>query len=206
MTSTTALCFDDRDPRPLLVGIGGASRPNSTTERALRFALAHARKQGMRTRLFGGAELAALPVFKPDTHAHSELERALLDAVRVADGVIIATPSYHGGVSALVKNAIDLLEALREDPHPYLDGRAVGCIVSAGGWQGCTTTLGALRAIIHALRGWPTPLGVTLNTATGQPLFDADDQCLDGDVQQALETMSRQALAFAGLRVLKRCA
>jgi len=206
MTSATALYFDDRDPRPLLVGIGGTSRPDSTTEHALRFALAHARKQGVRTRLFGGAELVALPVFNPDTQVHSEPEQALLDAVRAADGLIIATPSYHGGVSALIKNAIDLLEALRKDPRPYLDGRAVGCIVSAGGWQGGTTTLGALRSIIHALRGWPTPLGVTLNTAGGQPLFDVNGQCLDGDVQQALETMGEQALAFAGPRALKRCA
>ena len=60
-----------------------------------------------------------------------------------------------------MKNAIDLLEDLRGDSRVYLDGRAVGCIVTAAGWQGCNTTLGAMRGIVHALRGWPTPLGVT---------------------------------------------
>ncbi len=58
-----------------------------------------------------------------------------------------------------MKNAIDLLEDLRGDSRVYLDGRAVGCIVTAAGWQGCNTTLGAMRGIVHALRGWPTPLG-----------------------------------------------
>ncbi len=56
--------------------------------------------------------------------------------VREADGLILATPAYHADMSGLLKNAIDLLEDLREEPRPYLDGRAVDCIVTAYGWQG----------------------------------------------------------------------
>jgi NAD(P)H-dependent FMN reductase len=33
----------------------------------------------------------------------------LLSALRRADGLIIATPTYHGGVSGLLKNALDYL-------------------------------------------------------------------------------------------------
>jgi len=194
MNRVTSLRFERG---PLLVGIGGTPRPDSNTERALRIALAHARRRGMRTRLFGGAELVKLPGFNPQVHARTESGRELVEAVREADGVIIATPGYHGGVSGLVKNAIDLLEDLRDDQRAYLDGRAVGCIVTAAGWQGCNTALGALRSIIHALRGWPTPLGVTLNTADGRLLFGPEGQCLDAGVQQALERMSAQVLAFA---------
>ena len=40
-----------------------------------------------------------------------------LDAIRRADGIVICSPGYHGGVSGLVKNAIDWVEELR-------DGRA----------------------------------------------------------------------------------
>ena len=47
----------------LLIGIGGTTRPGSSTERALAAALAHARTLGAQTQLFGGAELAALPPF-----------------------------------------------------------------------------------------------------------------------------------------------
>ncbi|EMX7092558.1 NADPH-dependent FMN reductase, partial [Klebsiella pneumoniae] len=43
---------------PLLIGIGGTTRPGSSTERALAAALAHARTLGAQTQLFGGAELA----------------------------------------------------------------------------------------------------------------------------------------------------
>ncbi|MFG1600073.1 NADPH-dependent FMN reductase [Klebsiella quasipneumoniae] len=181
---------------PLLIGIGGTTRPGSSTERALAAALAHARTLGAQTQLFGGAELAALPPFNPEVTTRTPQETAFVEAVRQADGILLASPGYHGGVSGLVKNAIDLLEDLRGDSRVYLDGRAVGCIVTAAGWQGCNTTLGAMRGIVHALRGWPTPLGVTLNTA-GVSLFDSEGRCTDDAVQRALATVTEQALAFA---------
>lgn len=185
--------------RPLIVGIGGTTRQGSSTEKALRCALERARQLGARTLLFGGAELAALPSFDPQVTERTPAEVALIEAVRAADGVIFATPGYHGGVSGLVKNAIDLLEDLREDSRVYLDGRAVGCIVTAAGWQGCNTTLGALRAIVHALRGWPTPLGVTLNTA-GSALFDGEGRCTETQVAASLATLAEQSLMMAAQR------
>lgn len=181
--------------QPFIVGIGGTTRPGSSTERALAVALAHAERSGAKTQLFGGRELAALPTFNPECQTRTDEERAFVDAVRRADGILLASPGYHGGVSGLVKNAIDLLEDLRSDERVYLDGRAVGCIVTAAGWQGCNTTLSALRDIAHALRGWPTPLGVTLNTA-GVSLFDASGCCTDSAAQRSLETLAEQALAF----------
>lgn len=155
--------------RPLVVGIGGTGRLGSTTERALDLALRAAEQDGAEVHLFGGTFLSALPLYLPQ-HVHRDpCALELLDLVTRADGVIVASPSYHGGVSALVKNALDYLEDLRENRRPYLDGRAVGCVVTSAGWQAGGATLAALRSIVHALRGWPTPLGVTLNT-TERPL------------------------------------
>lgn len=178
---------------PLVVGIGGTTRHGSSTEKALVAALHCARLRGARTQLFGGRELAALPAFNPEVSERTAEQLALVEAVRQADGIIIATPGYHGGVSGLVKNALDLLEDLRSDTRVYFDGRAVGCIVTAAGWQGCNTTLGALRSIVHAMRGWPTPLGVTLNTA-GVSLFDEQGRCLDAQVQGSLDILASQAM------------
>nr|WP_133901220.1 NAD(P)H-dependent oxidoreductase [Actinophytocola oryzae] len=175
--------------RPLVVGIGGTGRPGSTTERALELALASAEGDGAEVHLLGGAFLSALPLYLPQ-HVHRDGNaRELLSLVARADGVVVASPSYHGGVSALVKNALDYLEDLREDCRPYLDGRAVGCVVTSAGWQAGGATLAALRSIVHALRGWPTPLGVTLNT-TERPL--------DGDRPVAqLHLVGRQVVQFA---------
>jgi FMN reductase len=177
----------------IIVGIGGTTRPGSSTESALRVALDHAKALGARTLLVGGAELAALESYSPEQRERSPRQQAIVDAVRQADGVIFASPGYHGGVSGLVKNAIDLLEDLRGDTRVYLDGMPVGCVVTAAGWQGCNTTLGALRSIVHALRGWPTPLGVTLNTA-GTRLFDANGACLDEQVSASLRMLAEQVV------------
>jgi FMN reductase len=178
---------------PFIVGIGGTTRPGSSTESALRLALQHAQQLGARTQLFGGDALAALEGYSPELRDRSEGQSALVAAVREADAVIFASPGYHGGVSGLVKNAIDLLEDLRADERVYLDGMPVGCIVTAAGWQGCNTTLGAMRSIVHALRGWPTPLGVTINTA-GTRMFGCDGECLDEQVTGALRLLAEQVV------------
>jgi FMN reductase len=181
--------------RPLVVGIGGTARPGSTTERALRIALEAAERDGARTVCFGGPFLAGLPAYLPHSPQRAPGVLRLLDAVREAEGVLVASPGYHGGVSGVVKNALDYLEDLRADERPYLDGRAVGCIVTAFGWQSCTTTLHSLRSIVHALRGWPTPLGATLNTASG--VFDDDGACTDAKAALQLQVVARQVTRFA---------
>lgn len=184
--------------RPFIVGIGGTTRPGSSTESALRTALRFAEEKGARTQLFGGEALSTLDVYSPEQRERSPAQRAIVEAVRRADAVIFASPGYHGGVSGLVKNAIDLLEDTRADQRVYLDGMPVGCIVTAAGWQGCNTTLGALRSIVHALRGWPTPLGVTLNTA-GVKLFDAQGACLDTQVEASLRLLAEQLVRPSAL-------
>jgi FMN reductase len=180
---------------PLIVGLGGTVRPASTSERALVKALAAAEGVGARTELFGGEFMASLPIYNPhEPGEHAERDR-FLAAVRAADGMIVATPGYHGSLSGLVKNALDSLEGLRDDERPYFDGRAVGCIVAASGWQACGSALAALRSIVHAMRGWPTPMGATLNTALG--LFDTAGDFADRRDAWQVETVAAQVVAFA---------
>jgi len=105
-------------------------------------------------------------------------------------GLVIASPGYHGIVSGLVKNALDYVEDLRDSPQPYLENRAVGCIACAAGWQATGSTLVSLRSVVHALRGWPTPLGGAVNTA--QP-----DSGLDAGARTQLQTIGRQVVRFA---------
>ncbi|MGH9740199.1 MAG: NADPH-dependent FMN reductase [Candidatus Acidiferrales bacterium] len=181
--------------RPLVVGIGGTTRTPSSTDRALRLALRAAEDAGAIVYCFNGPFLARLPHFAPEHQTRSKEQQEMVEMIRRADGLIVASPGYHGGVSGLVKNALDLLEDLSADERSYLDGRAVGLVVTAAGWQAAVTTLHALRAIVHALRGWPTPMGVALNTA--EPLFDANGNCSDSKAASALDAVGRQVVEFA---------
>jgi FMN reductase len=193
---------DSAGHRPFIVGIGGTTRPGSTSESALIAALAAAERGGARTELFGGEILSQLPIYRPENQERTEAEQALVAAVRAADGVIVSTPGYHGGVSGLVKNALDLLEDTNKDERPYFEGRGVGSIVTAYGWQACGTTLMSLRSIVHALRGWPTPYGATLNTSA--KLFDANGLPADEKTAGQLATVGEQVLAFTRMHASLR--
>ncbi len=183
--------------RPLIVGIGGTTTAVSSTERALAVALRAAAGEGADTQLFGGEALAALPLYTPNITERSAGERSLVEAIRRASGVIIASPGYHGSISGLVKNALDLLEETAKDQRIYLTDLPVGLIATAYGWQATGSTIAALRSIVHALRGWPTPLGAAINSA--QCKFGDDGGCSDPAAAAQLETVGRQ-VAQAALR------
>lgn len=182
--------------RPLVVGIGGTTAAGSSTERALEIALRSAAAHGVATRLFGGEALSALPLYKPGAERGGQ-ETALVEAVRQASGIIIASPGYHGSVSGLVKNAIDLLEETAKDARVYLSDVPVGLIATAYGWQATGSTVAALRSIVHALRGWPTPFAAAINSA--QCRLDAEGGCSDAAVADQLTMVGRQ-VAMAALR------
>lgn len=176
----------------MVVGIGGTTRMDSSSERALRYTLGIAAAAGAETVLLGAADIH-VPMYQPDAHNRTPAAERLVEALREADGVVVASPGYHCGVSGLVKNALDYAEDLRTDARPYLDGRAFGCIATAAGWQAPAATLGQLRTIAHALRAWPTPVGVAMNSA--QPCFDTDGAPVEPFCTQ-LETMARQVVFF----------
>jgi FMN reductase len=183
---------------PFIVGIGGAHNATSSTEQALIVALNAAERAGARTQLFGGDVLTRLPHYMTAGSADSADGKALVEAVRAADGVIIASPGYHGSISGLVKNAIDYLEETSKDTRVYLDGVPVGLIATAYGWQATGTTLATLRSIVHALRGWPTPLGAAINSSGG--IF-RDGVCTDEGAARQLDLVGRQVHEFARLRL-----
>lgn len=185
--------------RPVVVGIGGTTRANSSSERALRLALEAAERAGADTVLLAATEIE-LPMYAPERRERTPEAERLVREIARADGLIVSTPGYHGGISGLVKNALDYVEDLRDSNPPYLDGRAAGCIVCAAGWQATTSTLLSLRAVVHALRGWPTPLGVTINSE--EPLFEEDGSVQNKAAATQLEILGGQVVEFARMRTL----
>src|SRR3546814_8174189 len=89
--------------RPLGCGIGGVIGGNSSAGRGLAIALDAAAQEGFRTRMFGGEDMARLPLYIPRATMRTDDERAFVDAVRDASALIIASPGYHGSISGVVK-------------------------------------------------------------------------------------------------------
>lgn len=179
--------------QPTVVALGGSTRPKSTTALAVRFCLRAVEDIGARTVLLELEDLQ-LPFYAPESSRRTLKATRLVEALRTADALIVATPGYHGSMSGLVKNALDYAEDLRDDPRPYLDGVPVGCIVCASGPQATVTTLVALRSVVHALRGWPTPLGVTLDSS--EPFWNERGELVDPNARWRLTTLARQLVGF----------
>jgi FMN reductase len=182
---------------PLITCIGGTSRPSSTTERALRFTARMIEGLGARADVFAGPELI-LPMYAPENPERSPVARHLIQSLRACDGVVLASAGYHGAISGIVKNALDYTEDMAKDASPYLHGRAIGCIAVAKRWQMVGTTLVSLRSVVHALRGWPTPLGVAINTSVAS--FDETGACIAPDLERNLRTLAEQVVEFARMR------
>lgn len=180
-----------------ILAIGGSTRPDSSSERAVRAAGRAAEERGAQVTYIVGRDLL-FPIYDTETPDRTPEAQRFLEAVRASDGLLLASPAYHGGISGMIKNALDYIEDLNRDERVYLDGIAVGCIAVAYGWQATVTTMHQLRQVVHALRGWPTPLGVSVNAAHTK--FDAQGNTDDEGAASSLSMVGRQVAEFAHMR------
>jgi FMN reductase len=90
-----------------IVGIGGSLRAGSYSQMALNVAAQRAQALGAEVEILDVRSLN-LPFCtgENDYHEYPDVEK-LQNAVKAADGLILATPEYHGSVSGVLKNALD---------------------------------------------------------------------------------------------------
>ena len=104
------------NPNLNVLGICGSLRRNSHNGAVLR-ALPELCPPHMTITLYDG--LGAFPLFNQDdqeTAGFPEPAKALGDAVRASDGVIFVSPEYNFSVPGVLKNAIDWVSRLPDQP------------------------------------------------------------------------------------------
>jgi NAD(P)H-dependent FMN reductase len=171
----------------------------SRSERIAAWCTAESIRLGADAVLLNGAQLE-FPLYRHGGARPLAVSR-FLSLLRSADGLVLVAPAYHGTVSGLMKNALDYVDDLREDARPFLDGRPVGCVAVASGAQGAVSTLATLRTISHALRCWPTPLGVAIS---GDGEFDAEGTPAGQPLVFQLGQMIGQVMTLAELNAAHR--
>lgn len=146
-----------------VVGIGGTLRKNSVSLGALMRVLQASEEAGAETELLDLRELD-LPMYVPGRQLdeYGENVGRFLESIRGADAVVVSTAAYHGTLAGVTKNALDFAQFLARDESPYLDGKVVGLVATAGGDQAATNATGALANVVHALRGIVAPLMVPI--------------------------------------------
>ncbi|WP_375345246.1 NADPH-dependent FMN reductase [Priestia megaterium] len=88
----------------------------------------------------------SLPIFTGEPHQYGiEEVKVLTEAIEKADGVLLATPEYHGAMSGALKNAFDFLNSA------YFAHKPVALLAVSGGGKGGINALNNLRTVTRAL-------------------------------------------------------
>jgi FMN reductase len=152
---------------------------------ALNVALAGASERGATAELLDlrGFDLPFCTGEEGGLPGNAGVER-LRNKIAGASGIILATPNYHGTLSGVLKNALDLM-SMRE-----FEGKVVGLIGVSGGRMGGASTLNSLRAIGRALHAWVIPWEAWVYEAS--TAFAADGSVKDVATEQRLREVGRK--------------
>src|SRR5579863_7588269 len=171
-----------------VAGLGGSLARHSNSLAALKIALEGAAEAGAATELLDIRELA-LPMYDPAAENPPQAVLQLCQAIYQADGLIWASPMYHGTISGSFKNALDWLQLLGDRTPPYLTDKVVGLISTAGGVQGLQA-VNTMEFVVRALRGWAVPL--VLPIAQAWKVFDEQGMPQDSQLTEQLHALGRE--------------
>lgn len=143
-------------------------------------------------------DLHGLPLFDQDVEEQGDPApvAALKDAVAQADALLLACPEYNGGITGVLKNAIDWISrpGIARSSAPLAGKRA--CIVGAS--PGATGTVRAqdqLRLVLRRAGAVVEPQGEVL-------VFQAHTKIADGRLadERTRELLARHLQNFLGTR------
>lgn len=179
---------------PRIVLIGGSTSQGSISQSVLNHVARLIRAMQRLPEVFGRSEID-LPMFAPESPTRTPAAVRLIEASRASDGIVLVGASCQGTISGMLKNALDYTEDLAKDRFPYFHGRAVGLIATEARSREMGSTMMSLRSVVHALRGWPTPLGITISSDA--IAFDREGDCVQPDLAVQLRTLARQVMGFS---------
>lgn len=175
-----------------VVAICGSLRTRSFTRMALNVALRGAQDVGAHVQLIDlrDYQLVFCDGSKDESGYPADVFR-LREAVRQAQGIILGTPEYHGGMSGVLKNALDLM-GFKE-----FEGKMIGLIGVSGGSVGAIDALNSMRNIGRALHAWVIPEQALIREAWNA--FDDMGNPKNTALETRLLEVGRQVARFAYL-------
>lgn len=168
-----------------VVGLGGSLREESYSWIALEHALDAAADAGATT---DAVDLRALdlPLYDADDDDAGDAPE-LRRRIRAADGIVLATPMYHGSYSSVLKTAIDY------SGFDEFENATVGLLAVAGG-QFPLTALDHLRSVCRALDAWVLPHEAAVPRSHGA--FE-DGEFAEDATGERVATLGRRVVEFS---------
>src|SRR5579859_1234949 len=174
-----------------VAGISGSLRAGSYTRRAVECALQGAAESGAETHLIDLNDYNLVFRVGKDEAGDTPGVSRLREQVKQADGIILGTPEYHGSLSGVLKNALDLLG------FDEFEGKMIGLVGVSGGHMGAFDALNTLRNIGRALHSWVIPEQASVPEAW--KVFPEDGKIADPQLEKRLKEVGRQVARFARL-------
>jgi chromate reductase, NAD(P)H dehydrogenase (quinone) len=178
---------NDRDLT--ILAFAGSLR-RASYNRALLRAAQEASPEGLRIEIF---DIGDVPLYNEDVEAAGVPEpvERFRQAIREADGLLIATPEYNHGVPGVTKNAIDW--ASRPPRQSALDGKPVAIFGASPGITGTARGQSQLRQAFEFTNSYCMPQPEVLVYQAHQK-FDAEGHLTDAKTR---EFLGKFLVAFA---------
>ena len=170
-----------------IASISGSAQRNNNTEKALAFV--HDELE----RMSGVEVIQILPrklklSFPGSTSDYPTRDR-FLNMVKSADGLILATPEYHGSLSSLMKLTIENLGF-----PSALEGKPLSLLGVAAGSIGAVKSLEHLRSVCSHVGALVLPGSVSI--AHVRDVFDTAGNCLDPNIEGSLRRLPRRLIQY----------
>jgi len=164
-----------------IVGINGSLRPGSYSAMALEVAISRVQGLGVETEIIDLRKLSLPFCNGGDDYSDYPDVAKMQQTVKSAAGLILATPEYHGSVSGVMKNALDLMS------FEELSGKVAGLISVLGG-QSNSNALNDLRIILRWVHAWVIPEQIGLGQAW--KVFNEEGKILDEKLSQRFDAFA----------------
>lgn len=165
-----------------IVGITGSLRPGSYSALALEQAVNRVKALGAEVEILDLRDLKLPFCDGGDEYPDYPDVEILREKVKAADGLILATPEYHGSLSGVLKNALDLMS------FEHLSGKVTGLISVLGG-QSNSNALNDLRVIVRWVHGWVIPEQVAIGQAW--QAFDKEGKLTDEKLAKRFDNFAQ---------------
>ncbi len=177
-------------PSITVLGIAGSEREDSRARTALQVALRAARKAGAKVEVLDVSNLDGRASTVHDLPQEEVADR-VGTAVANADALIVATPTFHGGISGPLRA---ILESI---PNDAIAGKATALVSVTGGSADRGDPLEPLRQQLQGLRAWVVPNRAVVPFAFRA--FDRAGNPTDPEVRERLETVGREVARYGRL-------
>jgi chromate reductase, NAD(P)H dehydrogenase (quinone) len=178
--------MQEKDKAMRILGLGGSLR-DASKNRALLDEAAALAPADADLDLSQLAVIGSLPLFNQDIterHGLPAEVAELKDALRGADGLLIATPEYNWGIPGFLKNAIDWASRPASD-IPHVFGDLPVALIGAGGGAGTRFAQNAWLSVFRFLKMRPW-FGQSLYVDHAQDRFDEHNRLTDEAIREQL--------------------